>query len=498
MGTPFSKARRNIRIQCTNKIMNLIEKAKEIYSKSNIEQIQAEGIRRESIKVSSHSHHIVTYPPLDALPDIKPSKIYSSNISKNPRDIALYLHLPFCTGKCSYCAYVSYANQSESFIDRYIDALEKEINLLLRYPILQNVKLSSVYIGGGTPTYLSSKQLNGVFSLLRDHFSIKKRAEITVEASPETIVAKDGLGKLETLLQNGANRLSIGVQTFNDNILKLIYRRHNSLQAIQAFNAANQIGFKNINLDLILGLPYQSLEYWQNDLEKIAEIDPPSVTCYPLSIKQTAAIWTMYQKEENRFPSRENVILMHIMANEFLGNLGYFQKPVWWYSKSLKYFYKQQIYKWGELGEQLALGVSGYSFINSFQYFNYRTISQYMESLNKNILPIFKGEKLSKKELMRRMIIFGLKTGLNKYLFELKFNKKPKQIFNSIWKKLENLELIEENSELIQLSYKGKLFADEVSKEFYSKKSNTLIKYQNFVFDSLYSTQTFQANAYSA
>lgn len=456
--------------------MNLIHKAKNIFCELNFKQLQYKGMERENIKISSHSHHIVTYPPLDSLPLINPSKIYSKKTPSKKREVALYLHLPFCTGKCLYCAYVSFANQSKKFIDKYINAIESEIRLLLEYPINQDIIINSVYIGGGTPTYLTAQQLERVFNILKTNSFIKKKAEFTVEASPETLITKDGKKKLHSLLQNGANRLSIGGQTFNSNILKLIGRRHNSSQTLEAYKLSKEIGFENINIDLIPGLPEQTLKIWQNDIEMIDKLEPASVTCYPLSIKQNAAIWSMYQNDRRRFPSRENIILMHIMATELFSNLGYSQRPIWWFIRSPKYVYKQQVHKWSELGEQIALGVSGYSFVNNFQYFNFRNIQQYLEATAKNTLPIWKGIKLNKEELMRRMILFGLKTGLNKELFESKFGKKPKNVFIDVWEKLENLGLIKEDRNTIKLSYIGKLFADEVSREFFNENIKGLIE----------------------
>lgn len=457
-------------------MQNLIGKSKKIFKQLNIEGLQKAGIEREDIKVSSHSHHIVTYPPLDALPEISSSEIYSLDSQKKPREIALYLHLPFCTGKCLYCAYISLPNQSKEFIDNYIEAVEKEINLYLKFPELQDLEINSFYLGGGTPTYLSTTQLTRLFAILKSKFKLKNQAEITVEATPETIVSADGQKKLKILLQNNVNRLSIGFQTFSDDILKLLKRRHTAKQAIKSYNLAKEAGFENINVDLLPGLPDQTLEIWQNDLEQISRLEPASVTCYPLSIKKTAAIWPMYQKERQRFPSRESVILFHIMANEFFKKLGYSQRPVWWYTKTPEYVYQQQIHKWGELGEQLALGLSGYSFMNDFQYFNYLTAPQYLEATENNKLPIWKGTKLPKEDLMRRLIMFGLKTGLSKKLFEEKFNEKPKNVFKETWKKLEDLGLIKEDEQIIHLSYKGTLFADEVAKEFYSEEVKRLVE----------------------
>ena len=466
--------RRNKTMNKTNN-QNLIDKSIAIFNGLNIKELQKAGIEREDIKLSSHSHHIVTYPPIEFLPEISPSEIYSENSPRNPKEVALYLHLPFCTGKCLYCVYITLANQPSDFVDRYLNAVEKEIDLLLKNPNLQDITINSVYIGGGTPTYLSVQQIGRVFQVLRSKFKIGNDIEITVEAEPETIIGKKGEEKLRVLLQNGVNRLSIGFQTFNDDVLKLLRRRHNSKQAIESYNLAKKVGFENINIDLIPGLPDQTLEIWQSDLEKISELEPTSITCYPLSIKKTAALWLMYQKEKERFPSHQDVITMCIMADEYFSNLSYIKRPVWWYTKTSEYVYRQQIHKWGELGEQLALGVSGYSFVDDFQYSNYRITSQYLEAVERGDLPIYKGTKLSEEDLMRRLILFGLKVGLSKKLFQLKFNKNPKDVFKDVWEKLEKLGLIEEDDELIELSDKGSLFADEIAKEFFSKETKDLL-----------------------
>lgn len=332
---------------------NLFKTSREILSHLNLKELQNAKIEREDVKVSSHSHHIVTYPPLDDLPEINPLKIYSKDNLKSSSEISLYLHLPFCTGKCLYCAYVTLPNQPKKFVDVYLDTVEKEINLLLQYPNFQGVPVNSIYIGGGTPTYLSADQLERALKLLKTKFNIKKGAEITIEVGPETLVGKQGEKKLRTLLQNGVNRLSIGFQTFDDDILTLIWRRHNSKQAASVYKLARKVGFKNINIDLIPGLPDQTLKIWKNDLIQISKLNPESITCYPLSIKQNAAIWQMYQKEQQRFPSRESVILMQIMAQVFFSKLGYSEMPAGWFvKKSEKMF---PTYKFTKSEDQLAL-----------------------------------------------------------------------------------------------------------------------------------------------
>lgn len=450
--------------------MSLIEESKQELKKINIEELQNAGIERDIKQIPTHAHRVVTYPPLAAMADLDPQKIYHNEANSSTKEINLYLHLPFCTGKCLYCTYVTMANQNKEFIDFYLDNVEKEMDLLLKYPNLNKTTLTSIYVGGGTPTYLSPKQLERVFKLLNSRFKIKENAEITVEASPETLLTQDGKEKLKTLLDNGVNRLSIGFQSFDDDILRLIGRRHNSNQAIEAYNLARKIGFANINIDLISGLPKQTLEIFQKDLEKIKELSPNSITRYPLTITEGSALWLMHEKNKLSLPTREELIIIDIMTSKFLQKAGYLQKHIWWYIKKPKYILKAHSQRFGKLGEILALGVSGYSFIDNYNYFNYRTINEYLNLIEKNIIPVWKGEKLLTDELIRRLIVLGLRTGINKEFFKSRFGKEPKEFYSKTWEKLKTLNLVEEDEKFIKLSFKGSLFADEITKQFFSIK----------------------------
>lgn len=447
--------------------MQLISKAQKIFSGIDFKKIQRAGIERNDVNTFSHSQSIVTYPPLAALEEITPREAYPEGCDKSLKEIELYLHLPFCTGKCTYCGYVTLSKTPQKLIERYLTAIEKEIDLFKRNTDIQEVNVNSIYIGGGTPTYLSTQQWDKLFTVLRTEFKLKEGAEVTVEAAPETIL-DNGWERIYILAENGVNRLSIGFQTLDDRILKLVGRRHDSRQAQDAFNLAKDAGFKNINIDLIPGLPDHTLEIWHSDLERVKGLEPTSVTCYPLSIKRNAAIWSMYQRERKRFPSKENAMVMQVMANEFFSELGYTQLPVGWFVKHPEI--KQPSYKFNKCENQLALGVSTYSFVNGFQYFNYKDISKYFEAVEGNNLPIWRGTKLSEEDLMRREIIFGLKAGLSKKVFQVKFGMKPKDVFQDTWAKLEDLDLIEEDRGKINLSYTGKLLADEVCKEFYANE----------------------------
>lgn len=428
------------------------------------------GISREQIKISSHSHHIVSYPPVSILPVISHEKIFSSLDGNDNNELAVYVHIPFCTGKCIYCQYKTYANIPYDKVNKYLCAVKKELGLLMDFAQIKSRKISSLYFGGGTPTYLTTRQMNDFIKYFINKLNITSNAEITCEASPETITGSEGKEKLKTLHNNGVNRLSFGVQSFDNEILKLCGRRHNRKTAISAFKNAKEIGFENINIDLIPGLPDQTLKGWERELKILAELKPPSVTMYPLTIKKHAIIYNMFKREPNRFPNNGMILLMNIMAVELLKELGYKQKPAWWYITSPKYIYRQQIHKWKKMGEQIALGVSSYSYFNNYQYRNYNDLKDYINIIQSNRLPIERGQRLSKIEQMRRFMIFGIKAGINKKEFKNKFGVDLEEVFYKTLNRLERLELINNNRNSVNLTYKGYLFADEVSKDFFSQR----------------------------
>ena len=266
------------------------------------------------------------------------------------------------------------------------------------------------------------------------------------------------------------NRLSLGVQTFNDKILSFKRKRHDSKQAIKALNTAKE-KFDNVNIDLIVGLPDQTLEIWESDLEIALKTKVPSITTYPLKIKPEApVVYRLFERNPQRFPDEKTFLLMYIMSMEKFNEAGYEQYPAWWFTKSLKYVYKQQIHNWENNGEILALGIAGYSYINKWQYYNVRTLKYYLESLNQNRLPISRGVMLSTlEEQARRNLVLGIRCKINKYKFREKYKFKPEEKFNKILSKLEDLGLIINYENEIKLSYMGNCLQRKFQEVLYQK-----------------------------
>ena len=207
-----------------------------------------------------------------------------------PLSYSLYLSVPFCPTRCSYCSFVSHSvEQAQDMIPQYVEYLLKELKITAWIAKKYNLKLETVYMGGGTPTTLSANQLKTVLSAVRDNFDMSAVREFTVEAGrPDTITAE----KLIAIMECGATRISINPQTLNDSVLKIIGRNHTAEQTVDAFRLARSLGFDNINMDLIAGLPTDTVESFTKTLDGIVSLDPESVTVHSLSMKRASTLNT--------------------------------------------------------------------------------------------------------------------------------------------------------------------------------------------------------------
>ncbi len=219
-------------------------------------------------------------------------------IIKLSRDnsFSLYLSVPFCPTRCSYCSFVSHSvEKAQDIIPQYVEYLCRELVITAEIAKKLDLRLETVYMGGGTPTTLTAEQLNRVLGTVNDCFDMSDVREFTVEAGrPDTIDAD----KLSVIKQNGVTRISINPQTMNDNVLKAIGRRHTASDTVAAFNLARKIGFDNINMDLIAGLPTDTSESFKGTLDQILKLNPESVTVHSLSMKRASTLNTSGQREE--------------------------------------------------------------------------------------------------------------------------------------------------------------------------------------------------------
>lgn len=448
----------------TQHLTNLQQRALDIHDNLDLIALAKENFKRDRREYFLN----ISYPSLQVMQPIDPVSIFDAAENSDQsevRKVAVYVHIPFCTANCHYCHYFKTFNKPESYVNTYLDSLEREVAMYAG--MLGNLHAGSVYIGGGTPSFLSPGQIRQLFLILNKYVTIPEGTEISFEVHPEN--ADTAL--FQVLMEVGVNRINIGVETFDDKILAQERRRHTVLQAVDAYDLAIHHGFDNINLDFIYGLKGQTLDIWEENLHYIAELQPASACMYYLRLKRGTSEYKAFQHYPELFPTEDELLLMHIMSFESMDDLGYRQDTVDWFIRENRYFHVYQDQNWQKTDrtELLGLGASAYSYINGIQYYNINDVDIYNTQLHSGTWPIWKGECLSSKdERMRRALMLGLKSRVSRTYFRDVFGVDVVKQFPETFEKLSRLELLHIGPEFLNLTYTGKLFADEVGKEFYS------------------------------
>ena len=370
------------------------------------------------------------------------------------KEIALYIHIPFCKQKCFYCDFLSFGSE-ESKIDKYVDALCKEI---LMY---KNYRFKSIFIGGGTPTYLSYKHLNKLKDSM-NQINKSKDVEFTVEGNPGTFTEE----KLQVLKDMGVNRLSIGLQAWQNELLKRIGRIHEIKDFVDSYNMARKLGFENINVDLMFGLPGQTMEMWKETLEEITKLNPEHISAYGLIIEEGTKFFKMYEEDELDLPDEDLERDMYRYCLELLNKKAYKQYEISNFSKENKEC-KHNLTYW-ELGEYVGCGLGAHGYVEKQRIENVSSMMRYIELLKNEIKPIEHRQISSKEDVIEEFMFLGLRKikGIDKKEFKNKFNIDIESIYGEIIDKYKSQGLIEEEYDRIFLSKKGIEFSNIVMSDF--------------------------------
>ncbi len=435
-------------------------------SMAKLESLPIEELRKEGISRDRSTYFLnIAYPSMQAMEYVTPEQILTSETVREGKRVALYVHVPFCTAECYYCHYYKEFRKDSSYVDRFLDGIDKELEAQQRR--FGGLEAASIYIGGGTPSYMTADQIDRLFTSIRNKILVPGSIEISFEMHPESIT----LEKLVVLKSHGVNRINVGVESFDDQLLKSENRRHTAESAIEAFNRIRSVGIHNINLDLIYGLKGQSISQWEHSLDQIAVLEPASTTMYYLRLKKGTPEYNYWKIRPETFPTDYELHLMHVMNFERMEKeLGYIQSPVDWFIKDKKDFHHYQDHNWrrSDDTELLGIGPSAYSYINGWQYYNINDTGKWLERLNNDSFPMWKGEFLHGDEPLRRTVMLGIKMGMDRPAFKDTYGIDVVDAFQDNWERLEKLGLVEIKPESIDLTYTGRLFADEVGQQFYS------------------------------
>lgn len=417
---------------------------------------------------------------------------------------SLYLHIPFCTHRCAYCDFNTYAGQ-ESMIPAYVDALTREINFVgqqsKHYETTRledySTKVHTIFFGGGTPSLLSPPQFDSIFKSIRAAFALTSEPEITIEANPGT-VSHENLLKLREI---GINRISYGVQSANAFELRMLERAHNFLDVIEAVTAARKAGFDNLNLDLIYGLPEQTLETWQTTVKRILDLHPEHISAYALTLEYGTPFGRWASKGILPLPDPDLAAEMYEWLSETLEINGYVQYEIsnWALQKdeggrmkdenlpstSSSFQCRHNLQYWRSL-PYLAFGAGGHGYANGYRYSNVLRIKTYIDRLNTDYSSLITAFPLSPatvnhhkqtlKDDMSEFMMTGLRLtqeGVSTQEFQARFGQSMQEVFGKEISELLKLGLIEsktsefsENLEVLRLTKRGRLLGNQVFVRF--------------------------------
>ncbi|MDN5345509.1 MAG: hypothetical protein PWQ18_1623 [Clostridia bacterium] len=373
---------------------------------------------------------------------------------------ALYIHIPFCVRKCHYCDFVSYPGQAPGVMAAYGRDLAKEMALVdTRW---QPGPAATVYLGGGTPTLLPGVELEAVLGAVARTFGWQSGAEISMEANPGTV----DTAKLQALRAAGVNRLSLGAQAFDDALLKAMGRIHRRQDIYQAYHLARRAGFNNINLDLIFGLPGQTLASWRATLKEALALQPEHMAVYSLQVEEGTFWGDLAAAGELALPGEELELAMYQAARERLAAAGYqqyeisnFARPGYECHHNLTYWLNHPY---------LGLGAAAASSWQGRRWRNYDDLGQYRAALSAGLLPRAEIDTLTRHQQMAETMFMGLRliAGVDLEAFRRRFGVDARVVYARELTRLYQVGLVEERGGHLRLTEKGLPLANVVFVEF--------------------------------
>ena len=372
--------------------------------------------------------------------------------------VGVYLHIPFCKSRCSYWDFATDVYRSGEAVERYVDALRAEISAW-RPPEGGTQNIDTVYFGGGTPSLLSGEQVGEILAAVREKFSVDAGSEITMEMNPATVSPET----LAAYREHGVNRASFGVQTFDDTELKRLARGHNAQDARDTFRMLRDAGFENISFDLIAGLPRQTLDEWERNLDEALAMGPEHLSLYLLEIHESTPLAEQIRSERQPLPDEELAAEMYEMMLAKVAAAGYHQYEISNFAKPG--FESRHNSKYWTLDPVYGLGVSAHSFDGRERYANVRDTAAYVDRM----------ENFATAEVMREaidaaseFIFLGLRLseGIGLGAFETRFGFDLRGKYRDELADLVDAGLIEITGGRLKLTQKGMLFSNEVFSVF--------------------------------
>lgn len=373
----------------------------------------------------------------------------------------VYLHIPFCKSRCSYCDFATDVYRNAGVVERYVDALCREIAQFTPPANAggSDLPVDTIYFGGGTPSLLSVEQTEKILDAVRSKFDVDASAEITMEMNPATVTPETLAGYREL----GVDRASFGVQTFDDTALRLLARGHDSNDARDTFRLLREAGFDNISFDLIAGLPGQTLADWERNLDEAISLAPEHLSLYLLEIHEGTPLAEQVRSKRQPRPDEDVAAQMYELMTERLDAAGYRQYEISNFARPG--FESRHNSKYWRLDPVYGFGVSAHSFDGQQRYANERDTSKYVSLIERGEPAEVYREKIDQAS---EAVFLGLRlnAGIELAGYEERFGVTLQGRFGEDLRRLEDLDLIEISRDNLRLTSKGMLFSNEVFSVF--------------------------------
>lgn len=388
----------------------------------------------------------------------------------NQKKVGIYVHIPFCKQKCKYCDFKSYAGK-EKQIETYIKWMKYELTNVgegnkLDYENDEDdlAIINTIYIGGGTPSFIDSKYIVEIVNTIKEKYTLDKNPEITIEVNPGTVTEL----KLQDYINCGINRISIGLQSTQERLLRQIGRIHTYEEFETTYKLARKVGFQNINVDLMIGLPNQTLEDVKQSLEKVNELNLEHISVYSLIVEEGTPIYQEIENKTLALPEEKIERDMYWYVKKYLQEKGYIHYEISNFAKQ-GYESRHNMNCWNQ-EEYIGIGAAAHSYTNNVRYSNEDDIEKYIQNYetNQEIDNFIFHEKQTKESKMKEYMMLGLRkiAGVQIQNFKNKFGENPIYLYRKELEKLVNEELLEIDGDKIKLTNKGIDLANLVWEEF--------------------------------
>ena len=421
----------------------------------------------EGTRTEVGSYFISNYPPFSQWTSEGLEAVRAA-FAAPPRGVplGLYLHIPFCRKRCKFCYFRVYTDKNAQDVERYLAALAREIELVSHLEVMGGRPFRFVYFGGGTPSYISARQLESLVARIEQHARWDQAEEVTFECEPGTL----SLPKLQTLRQLGITRLSLGIEHFDDEVLELNGRAHHSAEIVRAWDWIRQVDFPNTNVDLIAGMVGETWDKWRDTVRRTIALEPDSITIYQMELPFNTLISHDILAHESESPVADwdtKRAWLSFAADE-LAAAGYSVSSAYTWIRDpdrVHFHYRDHLWHGCDL---LATGVASFGHVSGVHYQNLAQWSDYLESLEAGRLPLGRGMAPTAHQRLIRELILQLKTGrLDLDYFRQKYGTDVLEHWSDVWREYEQQGYVEIDDGQVRLTRAGLLRADGLLPAFF-------------------------------